>query len=81
VETRERGSGERESGGAGSGERAQEGRMQFGRWVIGLAMAVVLVPLAFHAQLFSMTREQLIADTAQNPFDRFPDGRTRCPMR
>lgn len=31
------------------------------------------------AQLFSFTKEDLIEYTAQNPFDRFPDGRPKVP--
>ena len=30
-------------------------------------------------QLFTLTREQLIELSAQNPFDRFPDGRPKVP--
>lgn len=30
-----------------------------------------------HAQLFRLTREQMIQYTAKNPFDRFPDGRPK----
>ena len=32
-----------------------------------------------HAQLFTLTKEQLIEFTAQNPFERFPDGRPKVP--
>lgn len=39
--------------------------------------AVLLAPA--RAQLFQFTREQLIEYTAQNPFDRFPDGRPKVP--
>ena len=31
------------------------------------------------AQLFTLTKEQLIEWTSQNPFDRFPDGRPKVP--
>lgn len=31
------------------------------------------------AQLFTLTREQLVAYTAENPFQRFPDGRPKVP--
>jgi len=31
------------------------------------------------AQVFTLTKEQLIRYTAQNPFERFPDGRPRVP--
>jgi 4-hydroxy-4-methyl-2-oxoglutarate aldolase len=42
-------------------------------------VAVVAAPVLSHAQLFSLTKEQLIEYTAQNPFERFPDGRPRVP--
>src|SRR6266850_6227818 len=42
------------------------------------AMVLLAASLA-HAQLFTMTKEQLTALTAQNPFDRFPDGRPKVP--
>jgi 4-hydroxy-4-methyl-2-oxoglutarate aldolase len=32
-----------------------------------------------HAQLFKLTREQLVEITADNPFERFPDGRPKIP--
>ncbi len=41
--------------------------------------AALLMPLAARAQLFTLTKEQMIEYTAQNPFDRFPDGRPRVP--
>jgi 4-hydroxy-4-methyl-2-oxoglutarate aldolase len=41
--------------------------------------SAVLVPLGSDAQLFTLTREQLIDYTAQNPFERFPDGRPKVP--
>jgi hypothetical protein len=31
------------------------------------------------AQVFKLTREQMIQYTARNPFDRFPDGRPKVP--
>jgi 4-hydroxy-4-methyl-2-oxoglutarate aldolase len=40
---------------------------------------VLLVASLAHAQLFTVTKEQLTALTAQNPFDRFPDGRPKVP--
>jgi len=49
------------------------------RLTIAAAIAVALLPAAGHAQLFSLTREQMIEWTAQNPFDRFPDGRPKVP--
>lgn len=43
--------------------------------------ATMLVALAApcHAQLFKLTREQLVEITADNPFERFPDGRPKVP--
>jgi len=45
--------------------------------------AVALVALFFasdaQAQMNTLTREEMIKYTAQNPFDRFPDGRPRVP--
>jgi regulator of RNase E activity RraA len=43
--------------------------------------AALLASLAApgHAQLFKLTREQLVEITADNPFERFPDGRPRIP--
>jgi 4-hydroxy-4-methyl-2-oxoglutarate aldolase len=40
--------------------------------------ALWLVPVAGNGQ-FILTKEQMIAYTAQNPFDRFPDGRPKVP--
>jgi hypothetical protein len=45
-----------------------------------LALAALLLsPLAGFGQ-FILTKEQMIAYTAQNPFERFEDGRPRFPM-
>src|ERR1017187_667142 len=41
--------------------------------------AALLTPTVAQAQVFTMTREQLIEYTAQNPFERFPDGRPKVP--
>jgi 4-hydroxy-4-methyl-2-oxoglutarate aldolase len=43
--------------------------------VAALLAAFTLTPAA--AQVFRLTREQMIHYTAKNPFDRFPDGRPR----
>ena len=45
---------------------------------LGLVVAASLTTL-IDAQLFTLTKEQLIEYTAQNPFDRFPDGRPKVP--
>jgi 4-hydroxy-4-methyl-2-oxoglutarate aldolase len=49
------------------------------RCVLVVAAAMAFGPVLSHAQLFSLTKEQLIEYTAQNPFDRFPDGRPKVP--
>ena len=41
--------------------------------------AALLAPTMAQAQVFTMTKEQLIEYTAQNPFERFPDGRPKVP--
>ena len=48
------------------------------RFTIFLAAVTIAIPAA-NAQLFKLTREQLIELTKQNPFDRFPDGRPKVP--
>ena len=47
----------------------------------GTALAVVTLSSLAQAQLFTLTREQLVAYTAQNPFERFRTGGRRCPTR
>ena len=42
-------------------------------------LALLLAPALAHAQLFTLTKDQLVELTKQNPFDRFPDGRPRIP--
>ncbi len=32
-----------------------------------------------HSQIYTLTKEQMIEYTAQNPFERFPDGRPKVP--
>lgn len=41
--------------------------------------AVLLAPASSHGQVFTWTPEQLAKFTAENPFDRFPDGRPKVP--
>jgi 4-hydroxy-4-methyl-2-oxoglutarate aldolase len=48
-------------------------------WPFAVATSIVLGSAAAGAQLFTLTKEQLIAWTSQNPFDRFPDGRPKVP--
>ena len=49
----------------------------------GLVLAAVFVtlvlPSASGAQVFTLTRDELVALSAQNPFERFPDGRPKVP--
>ena len=49
------------------------------RLIAALAVAALLLPVIGHAQLFTLSRDQMIEYTAQNPFDRFPDGRPKVP--
>jgi regulator of RNase E activity RraA len=46
---------------------------------VTICTVALLLPALTHAQLFSLTREQMIEYTAQNPFERFPDGRPKVP--
>ena len=41
--------------------------------------AALLVPVSSQAQVFTWTREQMQTYTAQNPYERFPDGRPKVP--
>src|SRR5436305_9876938 len=49
------------------------------RLTAAAALAAALLPAIGDAQLFTLTREQMIEYTAQNPFERFPDGRPKIP--
>ncbi len=49
------------------------------RTLLAAALAAMLTPTPSRAQLFALTKEQLIEYTAQNPFERFPDGRPKVP--
>ncbi len=42
-------------------------------------MAALLVPAHVDAQIFTLTKERLIELSAQNPYERFPDGRPKVP--
>ena len=41
--------------------------------------AALLVPAYAHGQVFTWTPEQMVKYTAQNPYERFPDGRPKVP--
>ena len=42
-------------------------------------LGITLVPAHSQAQVFTWTREQMVKYTAQNPYERFPDGRPKVP--
>lgn len=46
---------------------------------VGFVIASLLMPLGARAQLFQLTKQDLIDYTAKNPFERFPDGRPKVP--
>ncbi len=41
--------------------------------------SLLALTLSAHAQIFTLSREQMVKYTAQNPYDRFPDGRPKVP--
>lgn len=41
--------------------------------------ALLLAPALSHAQIFTLSKEQMIDLTAQNPYERFADGRPKIP--
>jgi len=43
------------------------------------SVAAMLAPCLAQAQVFTLSKEQLIEFTAKNPFERFPDGRPKVP--
>jgi regulator of RNase E activity RraA len=47
--------------------------------VLVACLAALLAPAPARAQVFAFSKEELIEFTAQNPFDRFPDGRPKIP--
>jgi len=53
--------------------------MRLSARLIFAVVAGLLAPVAAHGQLFTLTKEQMIEWTAQNPFDRFADGRPKVP--
>jgi len=44
-----------------------------------VCIAAALAPSFAVAQVFTLSKEEMIALTAQNPFERFPDGRPKVP--
>lgn len=49
------------------------------RIVLLALLGVLLAPASAQGQIFTWTREQMVQFTAQNPFERFPDGRPKVP--
>jgi len=49
------------------------------RGLVVALLAVLCVSSDAWGQVFSLTRDQLIQYTAQNPYERFPDGRPKVP--
>ena len=47
--------------------------------VLGLCAIALLLPAVARAQLITFSKQDLIDYTAQNPFDRLPDGRPKVP--
>jgi 4-hydroxy-4-methyl-2-oxoglutarate aldolase len=43
------------------------------------SLLLLLSPVLSPAQIFTLSKEQMIEYTAQNPFERFPDGRPKAP--
>ena len=44
-----------------------------------LCCAPLLAVGLLHAQIYTLNHEQMVKLTAENPFDRFPDGRPKVP--
>jgi regulator of RNase E activity RraA len=47
--------------------------------VLLVLAATLLAPAYAQGQVFAWTREQMLTYTAQNPYERFPDGRPKVP--
>ena len=49
--------------------------------IFGLSLfaAALMTPARAHAQVFTLSKDQMVELTAQNPFERFPDGRPKVP--
>jgi len=44
-----------------------------------MLLTISLFASLVHAQLFTLSKDQLVEITSQNPFERFPDGRPKVP--
>lgn len=49
------------------------------RLIVVVCLAALVTPATAGAQLVTLTREQLVELSAQNPFERFADGRPKVP--
>src|SRR6516165_6275609 len=50
------------------------------RWMFAAACAAVIaMGVPVRAQLYTLTKDQMIELTSQNKFERFPDGRPKIP--
>jgi regulator of RNase E activity RraA len=47
--------------------------------VVACSVTALLMTTLIHAQLFTLTKDQMVEWTSQNPFERFPDGRPKVP--
>lgn len=47
--------------------------------IFALTCGTLLPCVAVRAQIFSLSKEEMVAYTAQNPFERFDDGRPKIP--
>jgi regulator of RNase E activity RraA len=47
--------------------------------VLGIGLGALLTSSPAQAQIFTLSKEQMIELTAANPFERFPDGRPKVP--
>src|SRR6188474_2605231 len=54
-------------------------RTHMKRFGLTLFAAAIALPVISDAQIFTLSKEQMIEYTAQNPFDRFADGRPKVP--
>ena len=47
--------------------------------MMGRLSVLLLLVFALRAQVFSLSKEQMLKYTAENPYERFPDGRPKVP--
>ena len=53
--------------------------LRISRLVVSACAAALLAPTLARAQVFALSKDQLIELTKANPFERFPDGRPKVP--